>query len=394
MSPAASRFIHLARWVAAFLVVLHHVAAAFVSVPDIMTAPHGPHAHLVWFLAPYAFAHEAVVVFFVLSGFLVGGAVVARRDEPRPWLRPYFIDRLTRIYVVLVPVLALTALLDGTGRRWFGDLGLYDMPPLTDRYAPGLIVPNLLSLQGLWFDPLGSNVALWTLGMEVWFYVLFPLLLLPWLRAYPRRLVRVLGLAAAILFLLSLPPGNYMPFGFCVWGLGVLARRLPRPLLRSKWLALILFLAVSVAIRLAVRDHYMQNDFIRTVVDANEALLFANLLLTLRFDEGPGFALARWRGHEALAGFSFTLYALHVPVLFWLANLSERLFGKGWRLHPATPLHYLCFVGAIGLCVLSAWALSRVTEARTNDLRRVLQGLFAAETTEAGVASSESAPKR
>ena len=228
MSLALSRFIHFARWSSAWMVLLHHISATFVSVPDIMTAPHNPLAYVWWFFTPYAFAHEAVVVFFVLSGFLVGGAVVKRRGQPTPWLRGYFIDRLVRIYVVFVPILALTWIVDASGRAWFANANLYDLPFLAGHFDPKLILPNVLSLQGLWVEPLGSNLPLWTLGMEVWFYLLFPLLLLPWLAAYPRHWVRVFGLAAALMFLLALPAGNYMPFGFAIWTLGALARVLPR----------------------------------------------------------------------------------------------------------------------------------------------------------------------
>lgn len=376
LSPALSRFIHLARWVAAFVVLLHHVSATFVSVPDIMSAPHGPLAYVWWFFTPYAFAHEAVVVFFVLSGFLVGGAVLGRRTEPAPWLRPYVVDRLARIYVVLLPVLALTLVLDATGRVLFRDAKLYDLSFLDGSFAPGLIVPNLLSLQGLWFQPLGSNLPLWSLGMEVWFYLLFPLLLLPWLRAYPGHWTRVFGLAAAFLFLLALPAGNYMPFGFGLWALGALARALPRPLVRSKWLALLLFVVASVAFRLAVREHILKEPPVKYYVDACEALLFAHLLLALRFDAGDGFRFARADVHARLASFSYTLYAFHVPVVFWLAGLLATVLGAGWRLQPATPGHYATAIAVIGFVLATGYALSLVTEAHTERVRRAARGLL------------------
>ena len=257
LSLAASRFIHFARWVAATMVLLHHVSATFVSVPDIMTAPHNPLVYVWWFFTPFTFAHEAVIVFFVLSGFLVGGAVLGRRAKPAPWLAGYFIDRITRIYIVFLPVIALTLILDASGRKLFAAANLYDLAFLDGRYDPGLILPNLASLQGLWFEPIGTNLPLWSLGMEVWFYILFPLLLLPWLRAYPAHWLRVLGLAAALVFLFSLPTGNYMPFGFAIWALGAFARVVARPLFRSKWLALALFVIGSVVIRLAVREHFL-----------------------------------------------------------------------------------------------------------------------------------------
>ena len=308
VSEAASSFIHLARWLAALVVLVYHVSTALVSVPDIMSAPHHPVAYVWWFFTPYAFAHEAVVVFFVLSGFLVGGAVVERRTQTQPWLRSYVLDRLIRIYIVLLPVLALTAVCDGFGRHYFPDPETYGLAQFADRFNLHLLLANALSLQGLWFEPFGTNDPMWSLGMEVWFYLLFPLLLLPWLRAYSRHWLRVLGLAFALVFLMSLPAGNYTRFGFCIWGAGVLARCLPAPLLRSRWVALVVFLAVSVVLRLAVRPPLSLSPPTKYLVDGVEALLFANLLLALRFDRSTGFAWARPAIHRRLAGFSYTLY--------------------------------------------------------------------------------------
>ena len=376
LSPALSQFIHFARWIAATTVMLHHVSAIFVSVPDIMTARHNPLVYVWWFATPYIFAHEAVVVFFVLSGFLVGGAVVGRRRQETPWLRSYVIDRIARIYIVFLPVIALTLLLDTSGRSLFVTANLYDLSFLDGRYDPRLILPNLLSLQGLWFEPLGTNLPLWSLGMEVWFYLLFPLLLLPWLTAYPRHWVRVLGLAAAIVFLLSLPPTNYMPFGFAVWALGAVARVLPRPLMRSKWLALALFVIASIVVRLAIREHFLMQFSVKYAVDAMLAMLFANLLLTLRFDDGAGFRFARSALHARLASFSFTLYAFHAPVLFWIAGVIGLVFGAGWRLEHATPLHYAVAVATVVFVLAAAYGFSLLTEAHTEKARRWGRSLF------------------
>jgi peptidoglycan/LPS O-acetylase OafA/YrhL len=377
MSPAVSRFIHLARWVAALFVVLEHVGTTFVSVPDIMRAPHGPLVYVWWFFSVYAFAHEAVVVFFVLSGFLVGGLVLGRRAETTPWLRNYAIDRFVRIYIVLLPALALTFILDAIGRRVFASSGIYDMPFLQGHYDLWLLIPNILNWQGIWFATLGTNTPLWSLGMEFWYYIVFPLLLLPFMAAYPRHMLRVGGLAAALVFLSAVPSASYFLFGFCIWILGACARRMKRPPIRSKWLALALFLVASIVIRLAVREHILMAPPAMYLTDALNALLFANLLLTLQFDTGEGFRLTRWAGHERLAAFSYTLYAVHVPMAYWVWGLTEVAFGQGWRQQQATLLHYGVAIATVVLLVAAAWAFSRLTEANTATVRRWLRGRFA-----------------
>ncbi len=376
MSVALSRFIHLARWVAALMVLLHHVSATFVSVPDIMTAPHNPLAYVWWFFTPYVFAHEAVVVFFVLSGFLVGGAVLKKRKRERPWLRDYVIDRVSRIYIVLIPVLVLTLIVDASGRAWFPNSSIYDLEFFKDSFDAKLILPNLLSLQGIWYPPLGTNLPLWSLGMEVWFYLLFPALLLPLLRAYPAHWFRVLGLAAALLFIFAIPSGSYMIVGFGIWIVGALVRIIPRPLVRSKWLSLAIFVIASVVIRFAVREHFLKQEQIKYIVDCFEGLLFANLLLTLRFDTTNGFRFTRSDIHAQLASFSYTLYAFHVPVVFWIAAFIGRLIHPGWRLERATLAHYAFATGAILFCVAAAWGLAQLTEAHTETVRQRARALF------------------
>lgn len=53
---------------------------------------------------------ESVLVFFVLSGFLVGGKMIERLIDGTFDLRTYLIDRVSRIYTPLAPALCWSAL--------------------------------------------------------------------------------------------------------------------------------------------------------------------------------------------------------------------------------------------------------------------------------------------
>jgi peptidoglycan/LPS O-acetylase OafA/YrhL len=56
--------------------------------------------------------HQWVIVFFVLSGYLVGGSVL-RSVAVNHWSwRVYLLNRLTRLYAVLIPALVFGGLLD------------------------------------------------------------------------------------------------------------------------------------------------------------------------------------------------------------------------------------------------------------------------------------------
>ena len=262
MTKDLTNFIAMARWVAAFAVLVGH-AGVIINISDIMVGPHGPGVYAWWFLA--AFSHQAVLVFFVISGFLVGGPLLRDRARETPFLHEYFVDRFSRIYIVMVPALLWTFAIDSVGRAAFPATGVYDAPFFASVFAPIQYLWTLLQQQHLWAAQAGTNGPLWSLACEMWYYITFPLLLLPLSRAYskPWRMGG-LALGAALVAFLATPEimaafgvdvgaRGLMPmmnngvgmflFGYGVWALGALARVAPRPAVKSVWIALVLFLA-------------------------------------------------------------------------------------------------------------------------------------------------------
>jgi peptidoglycan/LPS O-acetylase OafA/YrhL len=365
-SVQASRFIIVARWLAAFAVLIAHAGNLFISQSDIMTASHGPGAYVWWFLT--GFPHQAVIVFFVISGYLVGGNVIAKSRGSEPFLAKYFADRIVRIYLVLVPVIFLGWCLDNTGRHFLAGFGLYQTPMFAGSFDLKLLWPNLLNLQGIFFPAFGTNGPLWSLGCEFWYYIVWALLLLPLTQSAPA--VRIIGFtcgaALAVSFSLS---GVFFFVGGIIWIAGALVRFVPRPLVRSKGLALLIFLAVIVAVRLIARGQIPSNPVLAALADGAVALSFCNLLLSLRHSTSREWAICNWRIHERLSDFSYSLYASHLPMIIFAAAAADYAFGLGWRAQAPTALHWIMTFSLLALILCSAWLLSRVTEARTEDVR-------------------------
>lgn len=378
MTKALSQFIDAARWIAALAVLIGH-SAVLISIPDIMVAPHGPGIYAWWFLS--AFSHQAVVVFFVISGCLVGGSVLQRLNRPAPFLRNYAIDRFSRIYIVLGPVLVFGFLLDFVGRQIFPRSGVYDASYFAAVFDPANFFTALIQQQSFWAPQAGTNGPLWSLACEVWYYVTFPLLLLPFAKAYSAG-ARWAGFAlgAVLTILMALPgvfwpvPGGYFMLGYAIWALGAMVATARRPLIRSKWLSLALFLAAATIIRLAVRGPFVEaRPYLHYIADAVLAGSFANLLLTLRFLDGQGFAALESAAHRRLADFSYSLYASHGPIVFFFWAGAGALIGKDWFRTPATTAHWALAFALIATAVCVSYAISRATEARTDDLRRFLR---------------------
>src|SRR5208337_1736443 len=98
-----SQMLEFCRWAGAFLVLAVHSTNLFVSLKDIMDAPHAAPVYAWWFFAAFELGHQAVISFFVMSGYLVGGSVISSIRKQKDFIREYFIHRFARIYVVTVP---------------------------------------------------------------------------------------------------------------------------------------------------------------------------------------------------------------------------------------------------------------------------------------------------
>jgi len=118
---------------------------------------------------PALIGHEAVIVFFVLSGYVIA-LTTERKDKT---LRQYTIARLSRLYSVVIPSLVLTYTADCIGVAF--NPHVYAGVP-EDQIATRLLAAITYTSQ-IWFLDISifSNTPYWSLPYEFWFYVLWGL---------------------------------------------------------------------------------------------------------------------------------------------------------------------------------------------------------------------------
>lgn len=92
------------RTIAALQVVAAHLRGELFPSLKTVADPSLWYQGLAFFTG---FSHIAVVIFFLLSGWLVGGSLLNKLGEPN-CMMSYAIDRLTRMWIVLVPAFVLT----------------------------------------------------------------------------------------------------------------------------------------------------------------------------------------------------------------------------------------------------------------------------------------------
>lgn len=315
------------RGLAAMAVVLHHLVWTRVD-----TQAHTPNLPD-WFwlgfhlLHPAFAGHEAVLLFFVLSGLVLTGAVVRRERLAYPG---YLMHRVARIYV---PYLA-AILLAIAACYWFRGR----IPAWTPWTAGAWqIGPNATSMaQHVLFlgtYPLYFNNVIWSLIMELRISIVFPFLVYGLRRLGLRWgvvVVGVLGLADAVVAPLAgahLSPGLadlYRTAHFGIFfALGAMlalhAEAIGRVYLRLGPAARIA-LGLTSFLALGYFDAILNVRLPHLEVDLVGALGAAGLLACAMHDRWLARVLDRkpllWLGD-----ISYSLYLLHLPVIMVLIAL-------------------------------------------------------------------------
>lgn len=372
LTPFASSALDGIRGAAALAVYLGHLRASlFVDAQE-------AHLGIVGKMIYYAtgLGHQAVVVFFVLSGFLVGGSLLRTEPEPGRW-RAYALARATRLYVVLLPALVLTLIIDYLGEVTFGKAGtiyggemhgaaLGSLQPAT---STTIFFGNLLFLQPRLVPFLGTNSPLWSLSYEAWFYAAFPALCIIWQEKGWLHRASVLGL---IIF----PSFVFSQFGmyFSIWLFGVAVAwlhqrrrrqqiQLRRPLLVGAWLPFLFSLHAS-----RVHARWIEGWYPDVVLGLTFAAgVFVLVGAPSDLQARPRFA----RPLQSLAAMSFTLYCIHFPCV----ALAQAWLVRSHRMIPTPGTFGKAALVASGIFVF-AYLLARFTEGNTGRVKRRLAQLF------------------
>jgi peptidoglycan/LPS O-acetylase OafA/YrhL len=379
VSASFSAFLDVARALAAIMVVLEHLRMPiFPGFSHLPPDAQTPFVRGWFFFAGFGF--EAVMVFFVLSGFLIGGIGVNKLRESTFKTDWYSADRLSRLYIVFLPALVLTVLLDRLGPTLFPDAGYWtnENPVLSPKYPEsflgrgglGTFACNLFMLQSFYCPVLGSNVPLWTLSYEFWFYTVFGLAASAVLvRGLPRL---ALILAIPLIFALLGPGFLWM---LAVWLLGIAAYLYRGRSLRWPLASVPVWAALAVLSRLT-EGWAAEGRMAYNVIILAQGAAFAWVLISFRDKD------YRWLRRLAplgkhLAGFSYTLYLVHFPVMLVATATLATLLGVDdltRSLSPTSITGISVYLGSFLVTLALAWTIARFTEDHTHKLRAWLRG--------------------
>jgi peptidoglycan/LPS O-acetylase OafA/YrhL len=253
--------------------------------------------------------YRAVPTFFVLSGFVLARTYASTRWNPRNVWK-YLVGRFARVY----PVYLLSLL-----------IVLPFIVKAKDQPKGWLVAMHLTLLQG-WFAghyTAGWNTPAWSLSCEMFFYLMFPLLIVPmrdwgWVRITGAALLACM-LTPTMSFLGisdNLKPLFHLPdfiMGIAVaraFELLTEKRKVPK----GKWLYGLGFLGSAAIMGYA--------QYLPKSIDGTVLLRPMNAMLLLGLGLGGGW-IARClstRPIVFLGKSSYAMYILHIPILWWAVS--------------------------------------------------------------------------
>lgn len=286
------------RILASTLIVLHHLGA--MEVPVLATLVS---------LAVYS-----IGFFFVLSGFVM---TIVYFHPDRPFsLQDFWVARLSRIFPVYLFSFALTCI------HYAGVLGKLKWSEyLTSAFLLQAWMPDYA---------LTMNFPAWTLAVEMFFYLIFPLVIYLFRRAPASRLIWASLAVWAVIqslrqFIIHGPfdvhvnfIAYFPPFHMDSFLLGMAAGmwylKVGRTLqIRQQGISAILFSSLVIFFAL----HYLGATRFLGSFHGFFAPLFAVIIVMLTMDQSFVARVLSWKPLVILGESSYALYIIHVPLL-WL----------------------------------------------------------------------------
>ncbi|RYZ61299.1 MAG: acyltransferase [Chitinophagaceae bacterium] len=330
---------------------------------------------LVYFFSLFKWGHEFVLLFFVLSGFVIhyGYALKLKQNSSAKiqWGQ-YLLRRARRIYPPFLFAVLLTLILDTIGRA--NGLAIYDgqTPYQSINTNVGnqnlewqTLAGNLFFLYKEYVPLFGTNGPTWSLKFEWWFYMIYPLMILVARKHiyYATGLMVVLFAASFFPFLWPEALSCEIFGSMICWWLGVILAevatgRITMPMPVMAGLAILGFGVCFI----------ISGD--SRVTDLKTAFLFTAIIATLLAAARRGKSLKWLEKLKPLGDFSYTLYIIHFPILVLLSGLIMRYRSNSLPAHS-----YFIMLGIV-ICLAVAYVAHFLVErpfmkTKTEDMKRL-----------------------
>ncbi len=316
-----------------------------------------------WMIRPF---WSGVDLFFVLSGFLIGGLLIDARQSPR-LLTTFYVRRAARIIPLYVLLLGAYALLIAVTRAGHAEYATWLISPRLSPY------PYLLFLQNFWmawYGTLGAGFLslTWSLAVEEQFYLTLPLVIrvvsnrgLAWICVASVGVAIGVRMTLVLLFPYQFWPAYVlMPCRMDALMLGVLAaivvrdesaRAIVTRRSNALWaLAVGLFMLIGYMSR---RGWMIGSPQMSTWGYTVLAVFYSlALLLAVTQNRSALSGALRFVPLRQLGGIAYGVYLIHMPVIVFASEYVRRVLPRGHHV-PFGADALIALIVTIGMASLS-----------------------------------------
>lgn len=358
-------WLDLVRFAAAFLVVICHVRCEMLQTYS-MLQPESQNVFTQMLYYATGMGKTVVLIFFILSGFLVGGKNLSRAFAGNISLKNYIIDRIVRIGVPLLCSLLLVCVVDQIQTRVdIENLGMSQ--GLIAQHNTMEILGNMFGLQGVLVGDAGG--VFWTLAYEIWFYVFIGGVLAVMFKTKSVSVIYI-GWGIICLALLVFSFLNFVWLAILMSG--VMAYYFSkRPMSKRAFLtALMCFIFVLIVMPFASETH--TSRFILNIpTEVFEVMvgLFGAIVIGGLVQYTPKGRIANCINNMGtfLASFSYSLYLTHYQVIRLMRTIGLEQYDY---ISIKTIAIYIC---EVLVCMLFAYLFYCLTEKQTNRIKNYVK---------------------
>lgn len=355
--PLHFNWIDSLRFFAAFCVLAGHYRGACFETYSLLSADQ-QNISTILFFSITRLPHVAVLIFFVLSGFLVGGKAIERLENHSFKFNDYALDRFVRIMLPLVSALLLIIPVS----YYINGTVLWD-----------LWFTSLFSLQGVIHPAISP--PLWSLSYEVWFYIIMGAVGLIFSAQNSGLKIKIgVMLLICSIFVFSQLQLYYL----ILWIMGAFAYKI-RPTKPSIFY-MILSICLMIISTIAIQCFDSKIPFASFLLNISNTLIFWEFIFGISscifiqqiILRQPKTTISKFlnRTGTKLAAFSYTLYLTHMIVL-------EVLLKLGIPRSPSINLYSISlYILWMGIALVVAYILYLLFEKHTSSCKKLIRTIF------------------
>ncbi len=345
------------RYFAALAVALHHSFAYF----------YGPLYRNISQKAFYTnLGSIGVAIFFFLSGFLISYTIQRKKISNNYDFNVYAVERFVRIYLVFFPAFAFALFIS-----FFNIAFIKDNVPGLDFLTIKNSVATLFMLSGV--RPITGHQEIfsffgpaWTINYEFFAYFIFGALLLSLYKnnSLIDKILRLVVILTIGFLVIRLPDAKGL---FLNWSLGVVIALLFQKFKSNRYLGVAIFLLgafscyfATVAVGFAAGYNPIRLFFV-----VGLSFIFLGCLVVMGRSNFKPIKINKYI--TLAAGFSYSLYLTHVPIIWLYRYICLRL--NFYEFDSNDLNKFLSFMGAIAAVNLFAFIFAKLTEEHTNFVR-------------------------